>query len=119
MEDTKYPLTMWIWTLDEELLNLNQVETIEVAANYHYDADADVDDIEDDDVEPDDHEVIAFLASGNEKTLFRHQDEGVVQQALELLAQFIGAHDMMDSFTQGKVLSLADLMTKAGEDSKN
>lgn len=108
---------MWIWTLDEELLNLSQVETIEIVANYG--EDADLDDIASDEVEPEDHEVVAFLASGNEKTLFRHQDEDAVQQALELLAQFIGAHDMIDSFTQGRVLSLADLMTKTGGNSKN
>lgn len=106
---------MWIWTLDEELLNLNQVETIEVVANYGEDAELDTDD----ELEPDDFELVAFLASGAETTLFRHRDEGVVEQALELMAQFIGAHDMMDGFTQGRVLSLDELMRKTDESSKN
>lgn len=105
---------MWIWTLDEELLNLGQVETIEAVSNYP--EGANFADVADDEVEPEDFEIVAFLASGAEVTLFRHHDEALVMQALELLAQFIGAHDMMDGMTQGRVLSLAELMNKAGKD---
>jgi hypothetical protein len=106
---------MWMWTLDEQLLNLGQVETVNLVPVYSDDADLDT--LEE--VDPVFYEVIAFLGSGGEVVLFQHPDESLALQALELLAAFIGAHDMLDSFTKGEILSLAELMEKAGNDTKN
>lgn len=108
---------MWIWTLDEKLLNLSQVETVELVETYE--EDADFDDIESGEAEPASYEVIAFLSSGRETVLYWHEQEALVHRAYELLAEFIGAHDMIDSFSQGKVLSLSELMGKVDEESKN
>lgn len=106
---------MWMWTLDEQLLNLNQVETINLVPVYSDDADLD----SGEEVDPVFYEVIAFMSSGSEVVLFQHPDESLVLQALELLAAFIGAHDMLDSFTKGEILSLAELMDQANDEPKN
>lgn len=108
---------MWIWTLDEKLLNLNLVESIEVTDAYGEETDPD--DILSGEAEPSGFEVIAFLSSGNEVILYWHEQEALVHRAYELLAEFIGAHDMIDSFSQGKVLSLEELMNKVDEETKN
>ena len=108
---------MWLWTLDEKLLNLNQVETLEVAGVYGEGEGLDA--LENPESEPSSYEIVAFLASGDEAVLYWHEQEEVIYQAFELLAEFIGAHDMIDSFSQGEVLSLSGLMKKVDETSKN
>lgn len=62
--------------MDEHLLNLAQVETIEIARLCE--EEVELKDIETDMVDPILFELIAFLSSGREMVLYHHEDEHLV-----------------------------------------
>lgn len=105
---------MWVWTVAEQLLNLAQVEAIELIEIL-----ADGEDIDNEDAEPESYEIVASLPSGREMLLFFSEDRASARYALEVLASFIGTQGVADAFKIDRPLSLAELVKRVGEKTKN
>ena len=105
---------MWVWTVEEQLLNLDQVEAIELIEIL-----ADGADPEDESAEPELFEVVATLPSGREMLLYASEDGLGARYALEVLASFLGTHGVDETFGADEALSLADLVRRVGEKTKN
>lgn len=97
---------MWIWTVDEQLLNLGQVETIELLEVF---AEGVTPEELDTEIEPDFFELVAYLPSDREVVLFEHDDGDLARRALELLASWIAANDGAGS-DGGQPVSLSELI---------
>lgn len=75
---------MWMWTLDDRLINMNLVESLELLEIYPEDADPDQ--LEAGALDPELFELVAVLASGTESLLFDTEDVEQAYLAYELLA---------------------------------
>ncbi len=75
---------MWIWTLDDRLINAGLVESIELLPVYPDDADPVL--LESGELEADYFELIAVMASGDEAPLYEAEDPEQAELALQLLA---------------------------------
>lgn len=98
---------MWLWSLDERLINVAMVESIEVLEVYPEDADPAQ--LEAGAVEPDLVEVVAVLASGDEAVLFEGEDADEVYRAFELTARLV-ASSGSSSALSSEPLRIADLL---------
>ncbi len=98
---------MWLWSLDERLINVAMVESIEVLEVYPEDADPAQ--LEAGAVEPDLVEVVAVLASGDEAVLYEGEDADEVYRAFELTARLV-ASSGGSSGHAGEPLRIVDLM---------
>lgn len=97
---------VWIWTVDEQLLNLKQVEMIELLEVF--DEGATPEDL-DTEVEPGFYELVAYLPSDREVVLFEHEDGDLARRAYELLASWIAANDGAGA-GQAQPVSLSELI---------
>lgn len=78
---------MWIWSLDDRLVNVDLVESIELLEVF---ADgADLAQLEVGAVEPEAFELVAVMASGQETLLFDTEDVEVAYKAYESLAALV------------------------------
>lgn len=78
---------MWMWTLDDRLINMDLVESLELVDCYPEDAEPS--DIETGTTEPDFFELVARLASGDETLLFESDDAEEAFMAYDLLASVL------------------------------
>jgi hypothetical protein len=105
---------MWVWTVAEQLLNLVQVETIELVEIL-----AEGEDPADEEAEPESYEIVAGLPSGREMLLYYSEDEASARYALEVLASFIATQELADAFKPERAMTLAELVKRVGEKTKN
>ncbi|NLG08427.1 MAG: hypothetical protein GX560_04140, partial [Deinococcales bacterium] len=75
---------MWMWTLDDRLINVTQVESIELLPVLPEEADPEA--FEAGEVEADYYELIAVMASGDEAPLYEAEDADQAELAFQLLA---------------------------------
>lgn len=107
---------MWMWTLDDKLINLAQVESIELLEVYPDDSDPEQ--IEAGSLEPDYLELVAFLASGRDALLFDTEDPDAAHQAYEIVASFVAREGTIDGISTTEPISVEMLLERA-RNSKN
>lgn len=78
---------MWMWTLDDRLINMDLVESLELVDCYP--EDADTNDIDAGTTEPDFFELVARMASGDETLLFESDNSEEAFMAYDLLASVL------------------------------
>lgn len=102
---------MWLWSLDERLINMNLVESIEVLEIYPEGADPAQ--LEAGAVEPDLVELVAILASGDEAVLFDGESSEDVYRAFEAVSRLVASGRTADGRTLDLPLTVADLLRPA------
>lgn len=80
---------MWLWSLDDRLINMDLVESIEVLEVYPEDADPAQ--LDAGAVEPDLIEVVAILASGDEAVLYDGEDAEDVYRGFDAVARLVAS----------------------------
>lgn len=78
---------MWVWTLDDRLVNLDVVESLEVIEVYPDDVDQAQ--LEAGAVEPDLYELVAVSTGGVEYVLFDTEDPDALYQVFQALAEAV------------------------------
>ena len=96
---------MWVWTLDERLINMTVVESIEVIEVYPDDVDPAQ--LEAGAAEPDLYELVAVTTGGVEYVLFDSENAEAVYQALQVLAATVGG---LPATAPGRPMWVADLV---------
>lgn len=99
---------MWIWSLDDRLINLDLVESIELLEVY---ADgADPVQLEAGAVDPEAFELVAVMASGHETLLFDTEDVETAYKAYEALADLVARGASVNGVPVTKPLSVIELL---------
>lgn len=99
---------MWIWSLDDRLINVDLVESIELLEVY---ADgADPVQLEAGAVEPEAFELVAVMASGHETLLFDTEDVDVAYKAYESLADLVARGTLASGAAPTKPVSVIELL---------
>lgn len=99
---------MWIWSLDDRLINVDLVESIELLEVY---ADgADPVQLEAGAVEPEAFELVAVMASGQETLLFDTEDIEVAYKAYESLADLVARGTPASGVPLTKPISVIELI---------
>ncbi len=101
---------MWMWTLDAKLINLSAVESIELLEVFP--EGTDLEDMEDDALEPDYLELVATLPSGQEALLFESESVAEAQQAYEAVASFAARGGLLDGLPLHEPVSVALLLER-------
>lgn len=78
---------MWVWTLDDRLVNLDVVESLEVIEVYPDDVDPAQ--LEAGAVEPDLYELVAVSTGGVEYVLYDTEDPESLYQVFQALAETV------------------------------
>ena len=99
---------MWIWTLDDRLINADLVESIELLEVYPENADSAQ--LEVGALEPEAFELVAVMASGQETLLFDTEDVEVAYQAYEALADLVARGTLADGTPPTKPISVFELV---------
>jgi len=99
---------MWIWSLDDRLINVDLVQSIELLEVY---ADgADPVQLEAGAVEPEAFELVAVMASGQEALLFETEDIDVAYKAYESLADLVARGTLSSGVPLTKPISVIELI---------
>ncbi len=104
---------MWLWSLDERLINMDLVESIEVLEIFPEGTDPAQ--LEAGAAEPDLVELVAILASGDEAVLYDGEDPQDVYRAFEAVSRVVASGKTADGRTLEVPLTVADLMTPSGQ----
>lgn len=96
---------MWVWTLDDRLVNLDVMESIEVIEVYPDDVDPAQ--LESGAAEPDLYELVAVSTGGVEYVLFDSEDGDTAYQAYQALAAMVAGGP---AASPGRPLWVADLV---------
>lgn len=99
---------MWIWSLDDRLINVDLVESIELLEVYADDADPVQ--LEAGAVEPEAFELVAVMASGQETLLFDTEDVEVAYKAYESLADLVARGAPASGVPPTKPVSVIELI---------
>ncbi len=99
---------MWLWSLDDRLINMDLVESIEVLEVYPEDADPAQ--LEAGAVEPDLIEVVAIMASGDEAVLYDGEDAEDVYRGFDLLARLVASGKVEGDRPLSAPLRVVDLL---------
>jgi len=99
---------MWIWTLDDRLINADLVESIELLEVYPENADSAQ--LEVGALEPEAYELVAVMASGQETLLYDTEDGEAAYQAYEALAALVARGTFLDGTTPTKPISVFELV---------
>ena len=78
---------MWIWSLDDRLINVDLVESVELLEVYAEDADPAQ--LAAGAIEPEAFELVAVMVSGQETLLFDTEDVEIAYKAYESLATLL------------------------------
>lgn len=99
---------MWIWSLDDRLINVDLVESIELLEVYadnvdpaQLDAGA---------AEPEAFELVAVMVSGQETLLFDTDDVEVAYKAYEALAELVARGALASGVAVTKPFSVIELI---------
>ncbi|HNQ99575.1 MAG TPA: hypothetical protein PKN52_06215 [Trueperaceae bacterium] len=101
---------MWIRTLDDRVINSQQIESLEVVETYADEVDPQ--DIEAELVEPEYFEIVAVLASGDEALVHVCEDEQEAFLAYDLLTATLARGTYRDGTRVSEVASLVDLLER-------
>lgn len=104
---------MWMWTLDDRLINMKLVESLELVDCYL--EDPAVSDREAETTEPEFFELVATLASGDEALLFESDDADEAFMAFDLLASVLSNPRAYSADGVTEPLSVYHLLEGAGE----
>ena len=96
---------MWVWTLDDRLVNLDAMESIEVIEVYPDDVDQAQ--LEAGAAEPDLFELVAVSTGGVEYVLFDSEDGETAYQAYQALAAAVAGGP---ATAPGRPVWVADLL---------
>jgi len=99
---------MWIWSLDDRLINADLVESIELLEVFAENADAAQ--LEAGALEPEAFELVAVMASGQETLLFDTEAVEVAYQAYESLAALVARGTLEDGSPPTKPISVFELV---------
>jgi len=102
---------MWMWTLDAKLINLANVESIELLEVFP--EGTDLEDVDDEALEPDYLELVAMFPSGREALLFESEGVEEGQQALEAVASFVARGGLVDGLPLHEPVSVVLLLERA------
>jgi len=105
-------MTTWMLSVDEQLVNLTAVAYIDVMDVYPEEIDGQT--VESGAVTPAYTELVAHLTSGEEVVLYDDDNPEVVIHAFELLKQHLSAPASHDPAFAHKILSVKDLIDRAG-----
>lgn len=108
---------MWIRSLDEKLINLQQVEAIDLMDVFPDDATAEA--IDDGAVPPIAFDLVAFMPSGWEAVLFSSEHFDDVERAREFLASVLASEGIGSTLGQGRVRTLEELVDHGRGDGRN
>jgi hypothetical protein len=100
---------MWIKTLDEQLINLSQVETLELVSSVS--GTRLVPGFETSELEPDYFEILANLPSGRQHPLFANESAALVRKVFDAIAIFTEAHTILEDLANERVISAEDALT--------
>ncbi len=101
---------MWMWTLDDRLVNMNLVESVELLEVYPDDADQAQ--VEAGALEAEYFELVAVLGSGQETLLFDSEDAEQAYLAYDLLAKLLARGSTVDGAPITEPISMFDLLDK-------
>ena len=101
---------------DQQLINLDTVEHFDVMDVFDDSVDAET--VAAGGAEPIFSELVAHFTSGGEVVMFDNDDASVVLHAFELLKGFLASGPLFDPARGAQILSVMDLMERAGA-SKN
>ena len=101
---------MWIRTLDDRVINSEQIESLEVVETYPDEVDPQ--DIEAELVEPDYFEVVAVLASGDEALIHACGAEQEAFLAYDLITATLARGTYRDGTRVSEVTSLVELLER-------
>jgi hypothetical protein len=105
---------MWIWTLDDRLVNLDVVESLEVIEVYPDDVDQAQ--LEAGAAEPDLYELVAVSSGGVEYVLYDTEDPEALYQVFQALAEAVAG---VPSKRPNRPVWAADLVSTGQSPMKN
>ncbi len=97
---------MWVWTLDERLVNLDVVESLEVIEVYPDDVDPAQ--LEAGAAEPDLYELVAVSSGGVEYVLYDSEESDALYRVFQALAEIVAGPP---SKRPGRPVLAADLVS--------
>lgn len=102
-----------MWTLDDRLINMNLVESLELV-DYYLEA-PELSDREAETTEPEFFELVANLASGDEALLFESDDADEAFMAFDLLTSVLSDPQAYSADGITEPLSVYHLLESAGQ----
>ena len=99
---------MWMWSIDDRLINMSLVESLELLEVYPDDADPAQ--LEAGALEPDYFELVAVMSSGQETLLFDSEDAEVAYQAYDLIARLVARGGTLDDLPVTEPVSVNELL---------
>ncbi|MBW7915281.1 MAG: hypothetical protein H3C53_01135 [Trueperaceae bacterium] len=101
---------MWIYSLDDRVLNTALLESMEVVETFP--DDVAIEDIEATIAEPDFYEVVAIMSSGDEALLYSCEDQDEAYVVYDLLATILARGTFRDGSPVQAPISVLDLLDR-------